>query len=141
MLLIHKPCKFKKCKNKSFSVYGSNKYCKNHTIHLCKLNHCKNIFNEIRCNTTVEMMEFNNNLYCNSHYRTLISKCSHENCDSKRNTNYLSTDKKWYCDEHIKEQENKFLVNMIHAFEEKNIPSEITKIIVDKHKNMKSYYI
>lgn len=141
MLLIHKSCKFKKCKNKSISVNGSNKYCKDHTTHLCKLNSIKNIFNEQRCNSTVEMMEIDNELICNSHYRTLICKCNNLSCNIERNTNYLSSDKKWYCDEHLKEQENIFLLNMIHAFNQKSIPVEITKIIVDKHKNMNSYFI
>lgn len=140
MLLIHKPCKFKKCSNKSISIYGSNKYCRNHTEKLCCMNSKNNIYNEKRCNSTVEMITLNDQIYCNAHYRTLISTCHHPSCNVERDSNYLSFDKYWYCEEH-KPSKNIFISNMIHGFSQKGLYPELIYKICDIHLKSDSYFI
>ena len=76
-LLKKYKCEIDNCHENSISIYGSNPYCRSHTTSLCTLKHELNVFNETRCNSTVEMISVNDNLYCNAHYRTLISVCNH----------------------------------------------------------------
>ena len=140
MILIHKKCKSKNCKFISVSIYGSNKYCRDHTIKRCCMNNEKNIYNEVRCNTTIKMMKLKGKTYCNSHFRTLISTCQHPNCNVERDSNYINFDKFWYCDNH-KPKENKFLFNMIHAFRQKNLPVDIISKICKKHLNNETYFV
>ena len=140
MILIHKKCKFDDCDNKSISIYGCNPFCRDHTVSLCSLKNEHNIFNEKRCNTTIEMIEYKGKVYCNSHFRTLISTCHHENCNIERNSNYLNFDKMWYCEKH-KPSDSDFILNMIHAFQQKNIPVEIINTICNLHLKKQTYFI
>ena len=132
-------CKIKKCKNKSISVYGKNPYCKEHSQFFCCLKHTKNIFNEIRCNTTVKMISLNNKMYCNSHFRTLLSKCNEDECTVKRNTSELAFDKKWYCDKH-KPNNGEFICKMILTFRN-DLPKDVITNISKIHLKRNTYNI
>ena len=132
-------CKIKKCLNKSISVHGKNPYCKNHSYDLCCMRNQKNIFNEIRCNATVEMISLDNKMYCNSHFRTLISKCNKRECSVERNNNILSFDKKWYCGKHTPNNGD-FIVKMILLFQDK-LPKDVIIEICKIHLKSNTYNI
>ena len=139
-LLVHKNCIIKNCENEAISVKGKNPYCREHVYSLCELKTHKNIFNEYRCNSTVSMVSCGNKKYCNSHYRTLITKCNEKNCKKIRKNNELSFDKKWYCKKHTKKQNMLFLANLFFTFKD-ILPSEITGKIYKNHLKNNTYIL
>ena len=120
-------CKILKCKNKSISVYGKNPFCRHHVNTLCELKTQNNIFNEIRCNSTIGMVSLDNKMYCNSHYRTLIAYCNHSDCNIYRYDNVLCYDKKWYCKDHKLKTES-FVNKMLPIFQNKLNADLVEKI-------------
>ena len=138
-ILKIKQCMIHKCKNTSTSVYGKNPFCRQHVHSLCELNTQNNIFNEIRCNSTVPMISLNKKLYCNSHYRTLIYKCNKKKCKKYRNSSELCYDKKWYCKKH-KLKKKTFFKEMLDIFHEK-LPYDIIEKITKIHLKNNTYVI
>ena len=128
-LLESKCCAFDGCQSLSVSVHGQNPYCREHTHQLCCMSNSKNIFNEVRCNSTVSMISVDGKMYCNSHYRTLIETCGHSECNTSRSNKDLCYDKKWYCDKH-KLDTQPFITKMLNVFQKLNedIVNKICKI-------------
>lgn len=132
-------CKIKKCRQQSISVYGMNPFCRDHVYSLCSMSTQKNIFNEVRCNATVQMININNNSYCNSHYRKLIYHCNDKKCTTTRNTNILGYDFMWYCNKH--KLDDKFVLsNLIFCLKQK-LPVDIIKKIYINHINSNPYIV
>ena len=131
-ILVKKKCKYPKCSSFSISIYGQNNLCRHHVESLCHLSNTPNIFNTLRCNSTVSLTKYCKHLYCNSHFRTLIFKCSSTNCETLRYNNVLCYDKLWYCDKHRLDH-SKFLANMFFIFKQKSLPPEIVFSIWNKH--------
>ena len=128
------------CINKSVSVRGQNPYCRDHVHDICQLKNKNNIFNEQRCNSTVKMISCGEKLYCNAHYRTLITTCNENKCKKIRKNNKLSHDKKWYCKKHKIKQNKIFLTNLFLTFKNK-LPSEIVEKIYKYHLKNNTYIL
>lgn len=139
-ILVHKECIVDLCNNEAISVRGENPYCREHVKNKCELNSTKNIFNESRCNSTVQMINCCGKVYCNSHYRTMIFKCNNKACNKVRKNNKLSFDKKWYCKKHTKKQNHDFLANLFYVFKNR-IPGEITENIFKIHLKNNEYIL
>lgn len=136
-LLKRKRCQTHNCEQTAISVYGENPYCREHTIEMCELQNALNVFNEVRCNSSVPMVLFYGKRYCNSHFRKLIMKCNHQKCFVSRNSTELCFDKYWYCDQH-KLKEKDLLLKLAVIFRHK-LPFEIIQIICKYHFKNKLY--
>lgn len=137
-LLVYATCKYENCQNTSVSVHGKNPYCRKHTTHLCCMSSEKNIFNEVRCNSVVQMVECDNKMYCNAHYRSLIQMCNHNKCTKSRTNRELCYDKKWYCKKHRLDTK-KFHTEMVEIFDKLN--SDVVEKICKIHFKRNTYVI
>jgi hypothetical protein len=127
------------CDNVSCSVHGKNPYCREHVEEKCCLSGETNIFNEKRCNATIEMITCGGKMYCNGHYRTLISTCAHKDCQMKRSSNNLCYDKRWYCVKHQLKQSyfNKYMIERVFS----SLDIDVVNKICDIHQKNDSYKI
>ena len=139
MLLKKRKCEFHDCDSESTSVYGSNPYCRDHCTLICCDKNEKNVFNEIRCNSTLPMKKYNNKMYCNSHFRNRIKICSHKNCFTYRDNNKLCYDNNWYCSKH-KLDDCSFISEMIKIFDN-SLPIDIIEKISKIHLKNATYKI
>jgi len=137
-ILIHKKCSHINCNSTSVSVHGENPYCREHTESQCCLKFTENVYNEKRCNAVCGMVEFHGKKYCNSHYRTLISSCHHPKCIKSRDTNEISHDNYWYCNNH-KPDQNLFMTSIGLSLQQQHkIPIDISSKIYSLLKDHKT---
>jgi hypothetical protein len=98
-----------------------------------------NVFNERRCNSTVAMVTLDGKMYCNAHYRTLISTCNFEGCNKQRDTNILCHDKKWYCTKH--RLCDSIFINKVKGIFDDNLNEDIIERICKTHLKNNTYTI